>query len=247
MDINIWFYTIVSVFIVSLISLVGVFSLSIKIEKLKKILFILVSFAAGSLIGGAMIHLLPEAVDKLGFGLNVSLYFILGLLLFFILEKFVHWRHCHIPTSKRHPHPLAYTNMIGDTFHNFIDGLVIGASYIVSIPLGIATTVAVILHEIPQEIGDFGVMIHGGFSRTKALAFNFLSALTAVLGAIAILIAGPWLKDYVVFLLPITAGGFIYIASSDLIPEMQKEVDPRKSFIQLISLALGIAFMLVLV
>jgi zinc and cadmium transporter len=237
---------LVSVIIVSLISLVGLFTFAIKIEKLSKILLFFVSFSAGALFGGAFIHLMPEAVEKYGFGLNVSLFLILGIVLFFILEKFVHWRHCHIPTSKNHPHPLAYMNLVGDGFHNFIDGLVIGGAYLVNFSLGFATTIAVIVHEIPQEIGDFGVLLHAGLSRAKALFYNFLSALTAVLGVVVSLSIAVNVDGYLMFLLPFTAGGFVYIAGADLIPELHKEVKVSKSFWQFLFFVLGIVMMVLL-
>ena len=240
---GVWFNSLISVFIVSVISLIGIFTLIIKKDKLKNILLFLVSFSAGALFGGAFLHLLPEAVEEYGFTLHVSLYLILGILVFFILEKFIHWRHCHIPTSKQHPHPVAFMNIIGDGLHNLIDGMIIAGSYLANPSLGIATTIAVILHEIPQEIGDFGVLLHAGLSKIKALFFNFLSALMAVIGAIISLLIGANLEGYLLFLLPITAGGFIYIAGSDLIPELHKEVIASKSFIQLICIILGILVM----
>lgn len=243
---KIWLYALISVFIVSLISLVGVLTLAIKERQLKKILLFLVSFSAGALLGGAFIHLIPEAFEKLSH-ITASFYVLVGILIFFVLEKFIHWRHCHIPTSKQHPHPFAFMNLIGDGLHNLIDGMIIGASYLVSIPLGIATTVAVFLHEIPQEIGDFGVLVYGGFKKTKALFFNFLSAITAIIGAVIALAIGTKTQTFALFLLPIAAGGFIYIAGSDLIPELHKESVPIKSLIQLISLIVGIAVMFGLV
>ncbi len=241
-----WAYALVSVFIVSIISFVGVFSLSIKPEPLKKILLYLVSFSAGALLGDAFIHLLPEVVEDAGFGLNVSLYILSGILVFFILEKFIHWHHYHDPNSKSHIHPFAITNLFGDSLHNFIDGLIIGVSYIVSIPVGVATTIAVILHEIPQEIGDFGVLIHGGFTKAKALFFNFLTALTAVVGAVAALAIGSHIENITVILVPFAAGGFIYVAGTDLIPELHKEIEIKKSFIQLTFFLLGIGIMVAL-
>jgi len=137
-------------------------------------------------------------------------------------------------------------NLIGDGVHNLVDGLVIGASYLVGIPLGITTTIAIILHEIPQEIGDFGVLVHGGFTRKKALMLNLLTALTAVAGVIISLLIGTKIQNYTLFLLPFTAGGFIYIAGSDLIPELHKEVKPLKSLFQLIAILLGIGIMFLL-
>ena len=219
---NVWIYSLVSVFIVSSISFLGLLTLAINAEKLKKILLYLVSFSAGALFGDVFIHLLPEIVKEVGFTLKISLYILVGIGFFFIIEKFIHWRHCHIPHSKDHIHPFAMMNLFGDGVHNFIDGLIIAASYLVSIPIGIATTIAVILHEIPSEIGDFGVLLHGGFSKGKALFFNFITALTAVLGAIVSLLISSYVDNLTTFLIPFAAGGFIYIAGSDLIPELHK-------------------------
>lgn len=240
---GVWLNSLVSVSIVSVLSLVGIFTLAVKKDKLEKVLLFFVSFSAGALFGGAFLHLLPEAVEEHGFGLQVSLYLILGILVFFVLEKFIHWRHCHIPTSKAHPHPLAFMNLMGDGLHNLIDGMIIGGAYLASFPLGISTTIAVILHEIPQEIGDFGVLLHAGLSRAKALFFNFLSALMAVVGVFISLLIGANLEGYLLFLLPVTAGGFIYIAGSDLIPELHKESSASKSFMQFLFIVLGVLVM----
>ncbi len=240
---SVWLYSMGSVFIVSLISLVGIATISIRMESLQKILLLLVSFAAGGLLGGAFIHLIPEAFEEFGFGANISLYVLAGVVAFFILEKIIHWRHCHVPTSRQHPHPLALMNLLGDGVHNFIDGLIIGASYLAGIQLGIVTTIAVILHEIPQEIGDFGVLVYGGFSRKKALLLNFLTALTAVLGTVLVLLLGN-IEGMANFLVPFAAGGFIYIAGSDLIPELNKRCFVFKNSVtQLVMLVLGMAVM----
>lgn len=240
-------FSLVSVILVSLISLVGVFTIFIKTERLKKVLLFMVSFSVGALFGDAFIHLLPESFEKLGKNLTTSLYIILGILIFFVLEKFICWRHCHIPTSKEHPHPVVFMNLIGDGLHNLFDGMAIAASYFVSITIGITTTLAVILHEIPQEIGDFGILLHGGLSRRKALFFNFLSATVAIIGASVSLVIGPQVKNYSFIILPITAGGFIYMAGSDLIPELHKEVNLLKSLIQFISITIGIITMSLLI
>lgn len=246
---KIWLYTMISIFLVSIVSLVGVFTLWFTKNLLEKILLYLVSFAVGALLGGAFIHLLPEAFEKFEKPLIASLLVIAGMLLFFVMEKFIRWRHCHIPTSEDHPHPVAFMNIVGDGIHNFFDGVVIGASFSVSIPLGITTSLGVILHEIPQEIGDFGILIYSGLTKRKALFYNFLSALTAFAGAIVSLIIGPHFKGYAEAMLPITAGGFIYIASSDLVPELQQGCETRgaESFGQLIVILLGICLMALLV
>lgn len=242
-DAQIYFYSFGSVLLVSLISLIGLFTFSIKEDILKKILLFFVSFSAGALFGDAFIHLLPEAAES-GISIGISLSVLGGIMLFFILEKFIHWRHCHIPTSPHHPHPLAVMNLVGDGAHNFIDGLVIGASYLVSVPVGVATTIAVILHEIPQEIGDFGVLLHAGLSKKRALFFNFLSAIAAVVGTMVALICGS--GEIAIMIIPFAAGGFIYIAGSDLIPELHKETNPKKSAVQLAAFLAGVGIMLLL-
>lgn len=239
----VWLYTMVSVLIVSSISLIGIFFLSLNEKILKKILIFLVSFAVGALFGDAIIHLLPESFDKLGSNLSTSLLILSGIFIFFILEKFIRWRHCHIPTSESHIHPLVTMNIIGDGAHNFIDGMLIAASYIISIPLGMATTLAIILHEIPQELGNFGVFLHAGLSIKKALLYNFLSALTAFLGAFFSLIIATGDTQFALYLLPITAGGFIYIAGSDLMPEIQHETKSSVSLYQFFAIIAGIFIM----
>src|SRR3989338_8957865 len=215
-----WIYTLVSVVIVSLISLISVFTLSISQEKLKKFLIYFVSLSAGTLLGDAFIHLIPESYKNGANAILAPLSILSGILVFFILEKFLHWRHCHDVACDDHPHPFSYVILMGDTLHNFIDGLVIAASYVVSIPVGLATTLAVILHEIPQEIGDFSILVHAGFSKGKALLLNFASALLAILGAVITILLTNKIESLQNFLIPITIGGFIYIAGSDLIPEL---------------------------
>jgi len=239
-------YTLLSVALVSVVALIGIFFLSLKESNLRKVLTYLVSFAAGALFGDAFFHLLPEAVEKIGFGARLSFGVLGGILFFFIVEKIIHWRHCHLPITKEHTHPFALMNLIGDVVHNFLDGLIIGASYLVSVPVGIATTAAVILHEIPQEISDFGVLLHGGFSRAKALWYNFLTSLSAFVGAILALVIGVKAGNFEAMIVPIAAGGFIYIAGADLIPELHKEVEAKKSLVQVITIMFGIAVMFAL-
>ncbi len=243
---QIWLYTLISVFIVSAISLVGIVIVIVSQKYLKNFLLFMISFAAGALLGDVFLHLLPELVAEGHFTAMSSIYILFGILFFFILEKILHWRHCHLSATKSHTHPLAFMNLVGDTVHNFIDGILIAASYMLSIPVGIATTIAVIMHEIPQEMGDFGVLLHSGMKVKKALLFNFLSALTSVIGAVIILWFGVNNQEFLKIIIPITIGGFLYIANSDLIPELHKDVKVKNSIIQLISFIVGIGIMFLL-
>ncbi|EKD48082.1 MAG: hypothetical protein ACD_65C00128G0002 [uncultured bacterium] len=243
---SIWLYTIGSVLIVSIISVIGVVAVLFTKEKLKSILLFMVAFSAGALLGDALLHLIPESIEENGFSNSISLYVIAGILIFFILEKIVHWRHCHEISCDSHPHHLATMNLVGDGVHNLIDGMVIAGSYSVSIELGIATTIAVILHEIPQEIGDFGVLLYAGIKPKKAIIYNFISALSAIIGAIIALAIGSHAENFTSIIVPLTAGGFIYIAGSDLIPELHKEVKLSKSFVQFIAILMGIGLMMLL-
>ncbi len=203
-------------------------------------LFCLVGFAAGALIGGAFLHLLPETVNR-STSMDVFLVLSVGFLLFFLLEKLI-WRHCH--RGKCEIHPFVYVNLIGDGVHNFIDGLVIAASFLSSVELGIVTFLAVAFHEVPQEIGDFGVLVYGGFEKSKALILNFITALTVVIGGIVGYYLSSSIGGAIVYILPFTAGGFIYIAASDLVPELHKEATPRKSLTSFGFFLLGFMFML---
>lgn len=240
-----WVYTIGSVIFVSLLSLAGVFSLALNQKTVLRLVNFMVAFAIGALLGDAFIHLIPHAFEHLPQP-AASLYVLLGIFIFFILENFLRWRHCHHATEEHHPHPVTTLNLIGDGAHNFMDGLIIGASYLVSIPVGIATTIAVVLHEIPQELGDFGILIQGGFTVSRAIFFNFLSSLLAILGAVLVLLVGHNLDGFSLILLPITAGGFIYIAGSDLMPNLHHtcEVKSHTSIVQFLFILLGVAVML---
>ncbi|MDD3120235.1 MAG: ZIP family metal transporter, partial [Candidatus Gracilibacteria bacterium] len=179
-----FFYALLASFIVSLISLIGIITIGFKIEKLKKILIYFVGFSTGALFGDVFIHLLPEFYEKNGTNIMGSIFILSGILAFFIIEKIIHWRHCHEMGCEEHNHNLAKINLIGDGFHNLIDGIIIGGSFLVDTQVGIATTIAVLLHEIPQELGDFGILLHSGLSFKKALFYNFLSAIVAVFGTI---------------------------------------------------------------
>ena len=240
---TVWLYSLLSVFLVSLISLIGVFTLAVSENRLNKMLIFFVSFAVGALFGDVFIHILPEAFRNAESPVMISFGVIAGILLFFILEKFIYWRHCHAGSCDLHHRPVVWLNLIGDAVHNFIDGIIIGASYMVSLPIGFASTLAVVLHEIPQEIGDFAILVDGGLTRTKALILNFCCALVAVLGTILALTAGSHIRHFSDFALPLTAGGFIYLAGSDLIPELHREVRFSRSLLQLLAIMLGVFVM----
>ncbi|MEM9996560.1 MAG: ZIP family metal transporter [Bacteroidota bacterium] len=255
-----WLAAVGSVFLVSLVSLVGLFTLSWRAARLERFVFLLVALAVGAMLGGAVLHLIPQAYDQLGDGRLVGILVLVGVLAFFVLEKFLHWHHDHGMSShaaacvadEAHAHevpapvkPFALMNLVGDAAHNLIDGMVIAAAYLVSIPVGIVTTLAVLLHELPQEIGDFGVLVYGGMSRRRALAFNFASGLVGVVGAVVALLIGTRVEAFGAYLLPITAGSFLYIAGSDLIPELHHHSHPAiKSVWQFVMIVLGIALML---
>jgi zinc and cadmium transporter len=243
----VWLYSLVAVIIVSLLSFTGALVLFLNKNALKSVLLVLVAFSTGALLGDAFIHLIPEAVEKSG-GLNnqISMLVFAGVLLFFILEKFLRWRHCHDIECEIHPKHLGMMNLVGDSVHNFIDGVLVAASFMVSVPLGLTTTIAVVAHEVPQELGDFGVLLHSGFSKLKAVLFNFYTALAAVAGAILTLLLGSRLENLAEYIVPLTAGGFIYIALSGLVPELHKESGTKKSFVQLIAILVGLAAMYLL-
>lgn len=238
-------YAILSSVFISLLSFAGAVSLLLKEDLLKKILLLLVAFSAGSLIGNAFLHLLPEGLEKLG---NYNMTFLIaisGITVFFIMEKFLFWRHCH-KGGKCDFHSFTYMNLIGDGIHNFIDGLIIGAAFYVDMKLGIATVIAIVFHEIPQEMGDFGVLIYGGMKKAKALFLNFISATAAILGTILGFFFSSNAVGFADFLMPFAAGGFIYIASSDLIPELHRQIDTKKSLFSILLFIVGICFMYLL-
>ena len=241
-----YIYALLGTLVVSLISLVGVFFLSVREEFIRKYIFLFISLAVGALLGDAFIHLIPESFEELADGTIVGLLVIAGLFLFFVVEKLLHWHHHSEDIEEHHTQPVGKLVLFSDGVHNFVDGVVIGASFLVNIPIGIATTLAVILHELPQEIGDFAVLLHAGYTRGRALWLNFLSGLLAVLGTLAAFILGEAGESLIIWILPVAAGGFIYIASTDLIPELHKTKDTRRSLSQLAPLALGIVLMFAL-
>lgn len=229
-------YILLATFSISLGALVGIFTIAIQSDKLDKILLFLVSLSAGALMGGAFIHLLPEATEKMA-AVDAYPVVLLAFILFFFIEKIFHWRHCHAQHCQ--VHSFGYMNLFGDAIHNFIDGLVIAAAFMTNFRLGLVTTLVIAFHEIPQEIGDFGVLLYAGFTKKRALATNFLVALTVVLGGITGYFLA-FMHQLIFYLLPFAAGGFIYIAASDLMPEIRKETNLKKSLVSFGIFLIGI-------
>ena len=238
-----WAYSLLSVAVVSVLSLWGILTFMLRRELKREFLTYLVSLSVGGLFGGALFHLIPEASAPRGFTLQVSTYVLVGILASFVVEQCFRWRHCHVPTSEEHPHSFAYVNLFGDAVHNFIDGLAIGVSYLISTPTGLATTLAICFHELPQEMGDFGVLLYAGFEKRIAILYNFLTSLTAFLGVTAALILGAQVEGLTTFLIPFAAGNFIYIAGSDLIPELHAEEELIRTIVQFAAMVLGVVMM----
>jgi zinc and cadmium transporter len=223
--------------VVSLVSLVGIGLLALKKETMEKAVFFIVSFATGSLLGAAFLDLLPESIEGIA-PKTAFAYAIAGMMLFFVLERLVHWHHAH---HAEHVKPLGYLSLIGDAMHNFFDGFAIAASFASSQALGIATTIAIIMHEIPQELSDFTLLLYSGFTVRKAILSNLLVAFTAVLGVFAFFALAEQVENLNFYGMALAAGGFIYIAGSDLIPELHKERDRTNSVLQLATVLAGIA------
>ncbi len=233
-------YILAAVLIVSLVSLIGVFLIGINTKKLKEITHLLVSFAIGTMLGGAFLHIIPELAEKEAH-LTEYVLIIVGILLFFLIEKYLNWRHCHEAGCKTHA--VAHLNLFGDAAHNFTDGMAIAAAFLINVQTGIATTIAMAVHEIPQEIGDFGILIHSGLSRRKALLYNFISALSAVVGALAVYFFSTVVANIDLIIMPLAAGGFIYMAGTDLMPSLHKE-KMENTWIQFCLIVLGVLLML---
>lgn len=227
---------ILSTFSLSLLTFVAVILLAFKSEFLNKIIFMLVSLAAGTMLGSSFLHLIPEAVELLDASvvLKTVLFSILG---FYLLEQIMHWHHPH---EKGHVHSFGYLNLIGDVIHNFIDGLIIAGAFVVDIRLGFVTLFAVALHEIPQELSDFAVLLYAGFRKKKAIFVNFLAGVSAVFGGIVGYYLSHSTETLVPYLLAVAAGGFLYIATSDLVPEIKKQDNLNKSMQATVMLLLGI-------
>lgn len=235
-------FSLLAVSAVSLASLAGVVSLLFSKNFLNKILIWLVSFAAGSLIGGAFFHILPEHLEDSDNMLRSFVYVTSGFCLFFVLERILRWHHCHKGECDTHAH-LGWLNLLGDGVHNFIDGMVIFAAFSVGPALGWPVLLSIIFHEIPQELGDFGVLVYSGFSRFKALAYNFVSALLSLAGVLFAFIFYYYNLSIQDLLLPLAAGGFIYIAASDLVPELHQTKKLSKSLLNFVIFVAALALM----
>lgn len=234
-------FSLIAIFLISLVSLLGIFFIFFNPKSLNQLTLFFVSFAIGGLLGDAFIHLIPQSFKFFDSSTTSSLFILVGILIFFILEKFLLWHHCHEVDCHQSTKHIATLNLVGDSVHNFIDGALIAASFQISLFVGLSTSLAVILHEIPQEIGDFGILIHHKFTVKKALLYNFFSALFSFLGVFFVFIFDI---SFSIYLVPITAGGFIYLAATDLIPELHRhDTKIKNSLIQLICILLGIGLM----
>ncbi len=236
-------WIISSSLLMSVIALVGSVTLLLEKSTLDRIILPLVSLAAGSLIGGAFFHMIPAGIDEMG---NTTLFYcwiLAGFTVFMALEQFLHWHHCHRANTDCKK-PLTYLILIGDGLHNFIGGLAIAGTFLIDIRLGIMAWLAAAAHEIPQELGDFAVLIHGGWSKGKALLFNVLSALTFLLGGLVAYVVS--FNINIAFLIPFAAGNFLYIGASDLVPEVSKHGNLRTNAINLVAFVFGVGLMLII-
>ena len=199
----------------------------------------LVALAAGSLVGGALFHLLPESVAVLGNTLSVYAWLAAGLLFFLMLEQYLHWHHCHRPVAAHRP--LGYLILVADGLHNLVGGLAVGSAFVVDIRLGVITWLVAAAHEVPQELGDFGILLHSGWDRTSALVYNFASALTFLVGALAAYALAGQVE--VAPLIPFAAGNFIYIALADLVPELTTPPAAHQKLIGTVGFAIGLGLL----
>jgi zinc and cadmium transporter len=226
--------------LMSAIALIGSVTLFFNEATLRKILLPLVALAAGTLLGGALLHMIPAAIEKSGNRASIYIWVLLGFTFFLALEQFLHWHHCHRAPSEHRP--LTYLILIADAVHNFTGGLAVAGAFLIDVRVGVSTWIAAAAHEVPQELGDFGILIHGGWEKGKALLYNLLSALTFLLGGL-VAYGASYTFD-VTFLLPFAAGNFIYIAAADLIPEIKHEDDPTLNVIHFCSFLIGIVLLL---
>lgn len=239
---------ILGVLSISVIPFLGLLLLVVNKDRLERYMHLLVSFAVGALLGNALLHILPELIESGMEVERISILIIIGILSFYSIEQFLNWRHTHNEQEIEHPNGVGIMNQIGDTVHNFVDGILISGAFIVNPALGWTTVFAVILHEIPQELADFGILLYSKWKISNIIIANLISSLFALLG----LLIGYWLnfnvENFSNYALGITIGGFIYIACSDLIPDLHsmggKNIKER--ILQLVILLLGIGVFFVL-
>lgn len=234
-------YIIVFGILMSLIALVGSVTLVLKRSTLQSILLPLVAFAAGSLIGGAFFHMIPAAVEQMGNGIAVYVWIVGGFLVFLALEQFLNWHHSHEVQAHK-LQPLTYLILIADGLHNFVGGLFVGASFLIDIRLGITAWLVAAMHEVPQELGDFAVLVHGGWSTRRALLYNLLSASTFLLGGVLAYAVSGTIN--IAFLVPLAAGNFIYIGAADLIPEIKQGRNIQQNITHFIAFTAGLGLLL---
>lgn len=236
---NIWFSALASTVLVSLISLIGIFILFFKTKNLHRLLLVLVNFSIGALLGNSFFHLIPEAYAHITSSSLVAWLIIGGFLIFFLIDQLLKSYHLHSVGKEKSVKTYGYLSLYADGIHNLTDGILIAVAWMTSTTLGFSTTLAIIMHETPQEISDFGILIKAGFSKKRALLYNFLAAATSVLGTVLTLWVGHQVKELTVYILPIAAGGFIYLGAGSLLPEVLKETNKRNFWIQFLFLFLG--------
>ncbi len=238
--------TLAATFAVSLASLIGMFALSLNHETLHRVLFVLIAFSAGSILGASLFDLLPEAVELVE-GSEVFMIIAFGFVAFFVLERLIYWYHGHGHSEDigreggGATRGFAYLNLVGDFIHNTIDGMIIAASFLEGLQLGLATTIAVAFHELPQEIGDYGILVYAGFERRRALLTNFVAATAVVLGGLLALAFIETAHGLSGWLIAFSAGSFLYLSASELVPEMHEERGFARSAVQLLIFLVGLA------
>jgi zinc and cadmium transporter len=234
-------WIIASGVLMTAVALVGSVTTLLDAKTLERIVPLLVAFAAGSLLGGAFLHMLPEAQAHGLEPITIYGWTLVGFTMFFAIEQFLHWHHCHRADADCR-RPMTYLILLGDGLHNLLGGMAVAAAFIVDIRLGVTTWLAAAAHEVPQELGDFGVLVHGGWDRRRALLLNLASASTFLLGGL--IAYGLSFSTDVGVLLPLAAGNFIYIAASDLVPEVNKHHDLRVNLTRFVAFSLGILLLL---
>lgn len=240
-----WIGALAAAVLVALVSLCGGAVLWVRESVLRAIVPMLVAMAVGVLLGDAFLHLIPEAAEQLG-SVAVGVFTMVGFVLFFAIEKGVRWQHRHeiyTPNSTTVIAPMARMNLVGDAVHNFLDGILIASSFSVDPVLGWATTAAIVMHEIPQELGDIGALLCGGYTPKRALLLNFLCSLTAIFGVVTTLLLGQVVENLHIYMLPVAAGGFIYIAASDFLPALHRGETLRASMAQVGVVSFGMLLM----